>query len=149
MLLYLIPQSLSFLYQVYNILGHYMVSMVLSLVVSLTFEAPFLALEKILFGMGGGDKRDGDAPLSKKGASSEPPSYDSELRHQRTFTKTNSNGGHSNGGHSNGGHSNGSYRNGGDGLYRPTRESGVGGQRENGYGQVQRGGQENGAFCRL
>lgn len=127
-----------------------MVSMVLALVVSLTFEAPFLALEKVLFGIGGGDRRD-EATPKKAGSASDPPSYESEMRHQRTFTKTNSNG-HSNGSHSNGGHSNGGYRNSGDGLYRPTRENGVGqsqrGAVENGFGQ-QRGGHENGAFCRL
>ncbi|GFT33784.1 o-acyltransferase like protein [Trichonephila clavipes] len=114
---------------VYNILGHYMVSMVLSLIVSLTFEAPFLALEKILFG--GGGRRDRDSsrestpPLKKV---PELPNYDSELR-TRTFTHAKQ--------HYEG-HTNGGYRNGGEGLYRPTRENGH-----------QKGGQDNGSFCRL
>ncbi|GIY48242.1 nose resistant to fluoxetine protein 6 [Caerostris extrusa] len=116
---------------VYNILGHYMVTMVLSLIVSLTFEAPFLALEKILFGGGGNrSNREGQTtpPLKKV---PELPSYDSELR-PRSFTNGKQQ-------HYPEGHTNGGYRNGGEGLYRPNRENGVGQQR----------GQENGAFCRL
>ncbi|GIY24598.1 nose resistant to fluoxetine protein 6 [Caerostris darwini] len=116
---------------VYNILGHYMVTMVLSLIVSLTFEAPFLALEKILFGGGGNrSNREGQntPPLKKV---PELPSYDSELR-PRSFTNGKQQ-------HYPEGNTNGGYRNGGEGLYRPNRENGVGQQR----------GQENGAFCRL
>ncbi|CAL1270723.1 unnamed protein product [Larinioides sclopetarius] len=108
---------------VYNILGHYMITMVLSLIVSLTFEAPFLALEKILFGGGGRDKGDSTPPLKKV---PELPNYDSEMR-SRNFTHAKYPEGQTNG----------SYRNGGEGLYRP---------RENGHHKT---GQENGAFCRL
>ncbi|XP_015917242.1 nose resistant to fluoxetine protein 6 isoform X2 [Parasteatoda tepidariorum] len=120
---------------VYNILGHYMISMVLSLAISLTFEAPFLAMEKILFGRGGGDhgdsaKRNGHSRNGTLKNGSALPSYDSEMR-PHTFTAPSKS-------HYTENHSNG-YRNGGDGLYRPTREN----------GHYKSNGHENGAFCRL
>ncbi|XP_054720877.1 LOW QUALITY PROTEIN: nose resistant to fluoxetine protein 6-like [Uloborus diversus] len=109
---------------VYNILGHYMVSMVLALIMSLSFEAPFLAMEKIIFG--GGSREDGDRPSGTPPPKKVPelPAYDSEMRSSRTFAVPKH------------GHSNGGYRNGGDGLYKATN------------GQY-RGGTDNGAFCRL
>ncbi|KFM76136.1 Nose resistant to fluoxetine protein 6, partial [Stegodyphus mimosarum] len=127
---------------IYNMLGHYMVSMVLALIISLSFEAPFLALEKIIFGGGGGrgegraeDNRNGN----KRGHSTPPakkvpelPSYDSEMR-SRTFS-TNTKQPITDG------HNNGVYRNGSEGLYRATRENGVG---------QYRNGVDNGSFCRL
>ena len=111
--------------------------MVVALVLSLSFEAPFLSMEKIIFG--GGGRRSSDEDSRRSSNQSTPPlkkvqdlpSYDSEMR-SRTFTTgskeklTDGRGGH-----------NGLFRNGGDGLYRPTTENGR-------YKGI-----DNGAFCRL
>lgn len=119
-------------------LGHYMVSIMLALIISLSFEAPFLALEKIIFG--GGGKRSNDERSKRNGHDITPPmkkntglpSYDSEMR-SRTFSTgskeqltTDGRNGH-----------NGLFRNGGDGLYKPSTENGR-------YKGI-----DNGAFCRL
>lgn len=127
--------NVSLLLQIYNMLGHYMVSMVMSLIISMCFEAPFLSMEKIIFGGGGrsdrqegdGNKRNHTTPPSKKIA--DLPSYDSEMR-SRTYT-TNTKQQFNENGH------NGLFRNGGDGLYKTSTENGK-------YRGV-----DNGAFCRL
>lgn len=130
---------LNIVFQLYNIIGHYVISMCVACAVSLSFEAPFLAMEKIIFGGGGGRRSDDESRRSSSNQSTPPlkkvsdlPSYDSEMR-SRTFTTAGSKEKLTDGrpGH------NGLFRNGGDGLYRPSTENGR-------YKGI-----DNGAFCRL